>query len=113
MARITVRLLAAFSLFALSVPLSPPGGPASGGSDHASFQCSGAPAVSLGALSWDYSNTTWHTNRDSYDKIIIDDLKNNATLTAMLVYLASEDKERSSRKLLCVQPQRSSANYGR
>jgi hypothetical protein len=68
-----------------------PGAPGSGGSDHSSFQCYGAPAFSLGALSWDYSNTTWHTNRDTYDKVIIDDLKHNATLTAMLVYLASED----------------------
>jgi hypothetical protein len=67
--------------------------PASGGSDNASFACWGAPAFSLGALSWDYSNTTWHTNRDTYDKIVIDDLKNNATLTAMLTYLASEDPQ--------------------
>ena len=70
-----------------------------GGSDHASILCHGAPAVNLSALSWDYSNTTWHTNRDTYDKVIIDDLKNNATLTAMLVYLASEDPARSSRVL--------------
>jgi hypothetical protein len=68
-----------------------PGSPATGGSDNASFSCYVAPAFSLGALGWDYSNTTWHTNRDTYDKIVIDDLKNNATLTAMLAYLASED----------------------
>lgn len=70
-----------------------------GGSDHASFLCHGAPAVNLSALGWDYNNTTWHTNRDSYDKIMQDDLKQNATLTAMLVYLSSEDPNRSSRKL--------------
>ena len=40
---------------------------------------------------------TWHTNRDTFDKIVLDDLKNNATLTAMLVYLASEDPETLSR----------------
>jgi hypothetical protein len=49
--------------------------------------------ASLGALNWDYSNTTWHTNRDSYDKVVVDDLKNNATLVAMLVYMASEDPQ--------------------
>jgi carboxypeptidase Q len=67
------------------------GSPAGGGSDHASFVCSGAPGFSLGALSWDYGFTTWHTNRDTFDKIVVDDLKQNATLAAMLIYLASED----------------------
>ena len=37
---------------------------------------------------------TWHTERDTYDKIAFDDLKYNATLTAMLVYLAAEDPAR-------------------
>jgi carboxypeptidase Q len=68
-----------------------PGFPSGGGSDDASFACYGAPAFGLGALGWDYFNYTWHTNRDTYDKIVFDDLKSNATLTAMLAYLASED----------------------
>ena len=38
-------------------------------------------------MSWDYGAYTWHTNRDTYDKIVPEDLKRNATLTAMLVYL--------------------------
>lgn len=99
-----------------------------GGSDHASFLCHGAPAVNLSALGWDYTGTTWHTNRDTYDKVIIDDLKHNATLTAMLVYLASEDPQKSSRKLAdplpggrggqagtlqCGTPQRNSESYAR
>jgi len=81
------------------VRLGGPGG-IGGGTDHVSFACHGAPAINLSALSWDYSFTTWHTQRDSYDKVIIDDVKHNATLTAMLAYLASEDPERSSRELL-------------
>jgi len=67
------------------------GSPAGGGSDNASFACYGAPAFSLGSLSWDYGKYTWHTNRDTFDKIVWDDLKNNVVLTAMLAYLASED----------------------
>jgi hypothetical protein len=67
------------------------GGPAGGGSDDFSFSCAGLPAFGLGALSWDYSNYTWHTERDTFDKVVMDDLKSNATLTAMLAYLASED----------------------
>lgn len=68
-----------------------PGGPAGGGSDDFSFTCYGAPTFGLGALSWDYNSITWHTDRDTYDKVVFDDLKANATLTAMLAYLASED----------------------
>jgi len=79
------------------INLSFPGSPAGGGSDNASFVCYGAPAFGLGATSWDYGTYTWHTNRDTFDKIVLDDLKNNATLTAMLVYLASEDPETLAR----------------
>lgn len=75
-------------------------GQATGGTDHASFVCYKAPAFSLGALSWDYGSTTWHTDRDTYDKLVESDLKNNATLVAMLAYLASEDPERMPRDVM-------------
>jgi carboxypeptidase Q len=74
-----------------------PGNPSGGGSDDAAFACHGAPAFGLGALSWNYGASTWHTNRDTYDKVVFDDLKNNATLTAMLVYLASESPTKIAR----------------
>ena len=73
------------------------GQPGSGGTDHVSFTCAAAPGFGLGALGWDYGSTTWHTNRDTYDKIIVDDLKQNATLVAMLIYLASEDPTQMAR----------------
>lgn len=73
-----------------------PGAPGGGGSDHASFVAVGAPAFSLGALNWSYFNYTWHTNRDTYDKIVFDDLRSNAIMTAILVYMACEDPQRSS-----------------
>jgi hypothetical protein len=79
-----------------SIRTSFPGMPGGGGSDHASFVAAGAPAFSLGALNWSYFNYTWHTNRDTYDKIVFDDLRNNAIITAILVYMACEDPERSS-----------------
>ncbi|HUG28554.1 MAG TPA: peptidase M28, partial [Gemmatimonadales bacterium] len=44
-------------------------------------------------LSWDYGTYTWHTNRDTFDKVSFDDVKMNATMTAMLVYLAAEDPD--------------------
>src|SRR5690606_12003810 len=67
-----------------------PGIPATGGSDYASFVAAGVPAFSLSSLSWAYGTYTWHTNRDTYDKIVFDDVQNNAILTAILVYMASE-----------------------
>ncbi len=79
------------STFAAQVNLNFPGSPATGGTDNASFDCYGAPGLSLGAIGWDYGTYTHHTNRDTFDKIVFDDLKSNATLTAMLIYLASED----------------------
>lgn len=68
-----------------------PGFPSGGGSDNASFVAAGAPGISLGSLSWDYGTYTWHTNRDTYDKIVFDDVQKNVILTAILAYEASED----------------------
>ena len=75
-----------------------PGNPGRGGSDYASFVAQGAPAFSLSSLSWSYWNYTWHTNLDTYDKIVFDDVRNNAILTAILTYMACEDPERTSRE---------------
>jgi len=75
-----------------------PGAPSSGGTDHAAFVCVPAPGFNLGALSWDYGTHTWHTHRDTFDKLSFDDLRNNAVLVASLAYLASEDPERVSRE---------------
>jgi hypothetical protein len=75
-----------------------PGSPSAGGSDNASFICAGAPAFSLGSASWDYGTYTWHTNRDTYDKVSFDDVRANATLVAMLAYLAAEDPQTTSRE---------------
>lgn len=75
-----------------------PGTPAGGGSDYASFVAAGAPAFSLSSLSWSYGTYTWHTNLDTYDKIVFDDVRSNAILTAILTYMASEDPETTSRE---------------
>jgi carboxypeptidase Q len=83
-----------------------PGMPAGGGTDHASFDCAGAPGFGLGSTNWDYFLYTWHTNRDTFDKLVFDELKSNAVLTAMLVYLASEDTLPVSREKRTVFPTR-------
>ena len=67
----------------------PTGNP--GGTDGAVFACFGTPSIGMGAVQWNYGTYTWHTNRDTYDKVVFDDLKHNATLAAMMAYAASED----------------------
>jgi len=73
------------------ITLRLPGSPSGGGSDNASFICSGAPGFSLGSASWDYFSYTWHTNRDTFDKVVLENVRHNAILTAMLAYLAASD----------------------
>ena len=80
------------------VKLDFPGVPSGGGSDNASFVAAGAPGFGLYATPWDYFIYTWHTNRDTYDKLVFDDLRNNVILTACLAYLASEDPQFISRE---------------
>lgn len=79
------------------IRLDLPGMPGSGGTDNASFVCAGAPGINLSSISWSYGTHTWHTNRDTFDKVVLEEIRNNAVLTAMLVYLASEDPERVPR----------------
>ena len=88
-----------------SLRLSAPGNQANTGSDHTSFVCRPAPAFRLQASYTEYRQYTWHTNRDTYDKIVHEDLKQNATLAAMLAYAASEDSEKVSRELSVLAPQ--------
>lgn len=75
-----------------------PGMPGGGGSDHASFVAAGVPGFSLSSLNWGYFGYTWHTTKDTYDKIVFDEVKNNVILTATLAYMASEDPEFTSRE---------------
>jgi hypothetical protein len=84
--------------FQQQVTFGGPGSPSGGGSDDASFACHGVPAFGLSGHSWNYGQYTWHTNRDTYDKVVFDEIKGNATIVAMLAYLASEEPEKVSRE---------------
>ncbi len=89
-----------------SVKTTFPGAPGRGGSDFASFVAAGAPGFSLGSLSWDYGVYTWHTNRDTYDKIVFDEVRKNAILAAIMAYEASEDPQTTSREKSVLPPDR-------
>jgi len=75
-----------------------PGSQGGGGSDYVSFLTAGVPAFNLTSLLWSYRDYTWHTNIDTYDKIVFDDVRSNVILTAILTYMASEDNEKASRE---------------
>lgn len=72
------------------VALMDPGSP-TGGTDHLSFLCHGVPSFNLSSIGWGYGVYTWHTDRDTYDKLVFDDLRSNAALIAMLAYAAADD----------------------
>jgi carboxypeptidase Q len=75
-----------------------PGAPDRGGSDYAAFVAAGVPAFSISSNDWLYGSYTWHTNRDTYDKIVFDDVRNNAMLAAILIYMACEDPASPSKE---------------
>lgn len=92
-----------------SLRLQVPGNQANTGSDHSSFVCRPAPAFRLQSPYAEYRQYTWHTNRDTFDKIVFDDLKENATTAAMMAYAASEDPERTPRDQAVLPGQRGQA----
>lgn len=91
------------------IELDIPGVPETGGSDHMSFICKPVPAFRFQSNYPDYRQYTWHTNLDTFDKIVFADLRNNATLAAMTAYMASEDPDRvpNDTRVLPVDPRTS------
>jgi hypothetical protein len=57
-----------------------------GGTDHTSFNEAGLPGIGGGQDTIEYGSHTHHTNLDSYERILPDDVKKNAVITASLVY---------------------------
>lgn len=75
-----------------------PGDPGRGSSDYAAFLPYDIPAFFLLGHNWDYSNYTWHTQYDTYDKIVFQEMRMNAEAIALLVYLACEEPSMFSRR---------------
>lgn len=63
-----------------------------GGSDHTSFNNAGLPGIGVNQDPIEYFNTTWHTNLDTYERIVPEDVKASAIVIAAAVYqLAMRD----------------------
>jgi len=69
-----------------------------GASDYFPFLGAGIPAFFLIGENWDYSNYTWHTELDTYDKIVWEDMRRNVITVAIMTYLACEEPELFSRR---------------
>ncbi len=64
-----------------------------GGSDHTSFNQAGLPGIGVMQDPIEYGTHTWHTNLDTYERIIEDDVKKSAIVIAAAVYaLAMRDE---------------------
>ena len=57
-----------------------------GGSDNTSFNQAGLPGIGMGQDTIEYGTHTWHTNLDTYERILIDDVKKNAVTVAWCIY---------------------------
>ena len=63
-----------------------------GGSDNTSFNEAGLPGIGMGQDPIEYGTHTWHTNLDTYERILEDDVKKDAMVVAWAVYqLAMRD----------------------
>ncbi|MGE0462209.1 MAG: M20/M25/M40 family metallo-hydrolase [Vicinamibacterales bacterium] len=64
-----------------------------GGSDHTSFNEVGLPGIGVQQDPIEYGTHTWHTNLDTYERIIEDDARQSAMVIAAAVYhLAMRDE---------------------
>jgi carboxypeptidase Q len=64
-----------------------------GGSDNTAFNQAGLPGIGMGQDPIEYGTHTWHTNLDTYERILEDDVKKNAMIVAWSVYqLAMRDE---------------------
>ena len=59
---------------------------ARGGSDHTSFNEVGLPGIGVGQDPIEYGTHTWHTNLDTYERVIESDAQQSAMAIATAVY---------------------------
>ena len=58
----------------------------SGGTDSTSFNEAGLPGIGLSQDPIEYGSHTWHTNLDTYERIVEDDVQKSAIAIAAAVY---------------------------
>ncbi|MBU9936803.1 MAG: M20/M25/M40 family metallo-hydrolase [Ferruginibacter sp.] len=71
-----------------------------GGTDHLAFDGVGIPGFQFIQDAIEYDTRTHHTNMDTYDHLVPDDLKQAATIIAAFVYNTAQREEKIPRKEL-------------
>ena len=71
-----------------------------GGTDHLAFDAVGIPGFQFIQDGIEYNTRTHHTNMDTYDRLIEDDLKQAATIVASFVYHTAQRADLLPRKEL-------------
>ena len=71
-----------------------------GGTDHQSFDGVGIPGFQFIQDPIEYDTRTHHTNMDTYDHLVPEDLKQAATVIAAFVYNTAQRDEKIPRKEL-------------
>ncbi len=69
-----------------------------GGTDHLSFDAVGIPGFQFIQDQLEYNTRTHHTNMDTYDHLVPDDLKQAATIIASFVYNTAQRDQKLPRK---------------
>ena len=71
-----------------------------GGTDHLSFNAIGIPGFQFIQDPIEYRTRTHHTNMDTYERLVMDDLKQMAVIVASFVYNTAQRDEKMPRKPL-------------
>lgn len=71
-----------------------------GGTDHQAYDGVGLPGFQFIQDPMDYNTRTHHSNQDTFDRLVEDDLKKSATIIASFVYHTSERAEKLPRKAM-------------
>jgi len=71
-----------------------------GGTDHLAFDAVGIPGFQFIQDQIEYNTRTHHTNMDTYDHLVADDLKQAATIVASFVYNTAQRDQKIPRKPL-------------
>src|SRR5262245_56994747 len=65
-----------------------------GGTDSTSFNEAGLPGINVLQDPIEYQSYSWHTNLDTYERIVEDDVKKSAIAIAAAIYhLATRDEQ--------------------
>jgi Zn-dependent M28 family amino/carboxypeptidase len=69
-----------------------------GGTDHLSFDAAGVPGFQFIQDPLEYGTRTHHTQADTYERLVMDDLRQAATVVAWTVYTLANREEMMPRK---------------